>query len=350
MAKTLFILLSVFYVALSLNCLDNSGNSVPWLTFIKPPQVAYAPPLPGKSYSFLTPNHMTAEIESQPLNVSSPITYTLNQFNTDSSISVLFYNDGVPPNSTNYNNYVGHTKGILAYTSTQAIYIIHSFPNFPYYNSTTGKVMLDIFQSETYYGQNLMCLQISPQTLFNLAGLMTINKPQVYYSRIITPNSNITLLVQNQTTLQASTVSYSFSVDGNTFTYLARSAAANLDFWEDVVSKYYKDSFYVQSWGRPYMPGYCPPDEAYTNLNVDELTIKKYWWYGYDDHSKWGIAVGQTVLCYADINRMYSQASRGGGGVCTNFPSLYTVHKAIVETTDPCGQTFVGKKLQEINN
>ncbi|CAG9334763.1 DNASE2B_4 [Blepharisma stoltei] len=344
MVKLYLFTLSLFFCSISgLSCLDNTGTAVPWFTFIKPPKTAYVPPMYGKSYSFLSPNHMTAEINSLPLNSSSPITYTLNQFNTDSSISVVFFNDEVPPNNTNPNQYSGHTKGVLAYTSTQAIYIIHSFPNFPFYNSTTGKVLLDIFDSEVEYGQNLMCVQITPQTLFYLAGIMTINSPRVYYSKIVTPNTNITLMIQNKTNLQITSATYSFTVGTNTFTYIARSAALQKDFWEDVVSKYYNDGFYVQSWGRPYMPGYCPPDETYTNLNIDNLGIGKYYWYGYNDHSKWGIGITTTVLCYADLNRMYSQANRGGGGLCTNYPSLYALHKAFDEGNDACGSTLQKK-------
>jgi len=150
--------------------------------------------MPGKSYSFLTPSHMTAEINTLALNQSSPLTYTLNQFNTDPTVSFVFWNDEQPPNNTNPNNFTGHTKGILAYTSTQAIFIVHSFPNFPSVNST-GYVLLDILSTEVYYGQNMMCIQTTPQELFNIAGLMTINVPRVYYSKIVTANANVTMMV-----------------------------------------------------------------------------------------------------------------------------------------------------------
>lgn len=72
-------------------------------------------------------------------------------------------------------------------------------PHFPYTNNITNEVVLDIADPQTMYGQNLMCVPMDPQTLFNLAGLMTLNKPAVYYSRIVNQNANITYLVTNKT-------------------------------------------------------------------------------------------------------------------------------------------------------
>jgi len=145
--------------------------------------------------------------------------------------------------------------------------------------------------------------------------------------------------------LSITKATYSLTVGGLPFTYLARSSKANLDFWEQLVSPNYKDGFYVQSWGRPYMEGYCPPSWTYTNLNIANLTLAKWYWEGYNDHSKWGIGVTTNTVCYADINRMYTQKYRGGGGLCVVSADLYKVHKAIATNEDPCGSTYIEKKL-----
>lgn len=95
------------------------------------------------------------------------------------------------------------------------------------------------------------------------------------------------------------------------------------------------------------MLGLCPPSYPYSDLNIGNLIIGKYYWEGYNDHSKWGISANSTVLCYGDLNRMWSQRYRGGGGLCVNFPALYAVHKAIVQTVDACGSTSFRGNLEE---
>lgn len=89
---------------------------------------------------------------------------------------------------------------------------MHSVPHWPYINNVTNKVELDIADPQTMYGQNMLCIPIEPQTAFNLAGLMTMNKPAVYYTQIINNNANITLLVTNKTANYAFTqAAYNFT-------------------------------------------------------------------------------------------------------------------------------------------
>ena len=198
-------------------------------------------------------------------------------------------------------------------------------------------VILDILPAETEYGQDLFCISLNPQDLFNIAGLMSINLPQVYHSNVEYPNSNITMLIQNRQISNAKSYNYNFSTKGGLpFTYFAKSPNANVDLYESIISPYYKDGMIIITWGRPYEQDFCPPNYNYINVNVDTISMGSYYWAEYYDHSKWGIGINTNLLCYGDINRMYSQWTRGGGALCTINESLRAFHKSIIGKYDSC--------------
>ena len=188
------------------------------------------------------------------------------------------------------------------------------------------------------YGQHFFCIHIKPQDLFNIAGVMSINLPQVYYSNINIPNANISLIINNLTISSANSYAYSFNtIGGLPFTYFAKAGKANVDLYESIISPYYNDGMLLQTWGRPYEQNFCPSGGyQYANENINEIQIGKYWWYGYYDHSKWGIGINTQMVCYSDINRMYSQWVRGGGAVCTLNTGLYNYMSKIIENAGPC--------------
>ena len=87
----LIILLSLFAGSSSLSCLNSAGAPKDYWIMIKAPQIAAVPPLPGKSYMYIDATTMTKTFSPNPLNVSSPLTATLNQLNLDPEISFIFY-------------------------------------------------------------------------------------------------------------------------------------------------------------------------------------------------------------------------------------------------------------------
>jgi deoxyribonuclease II len=191
------------------------------------------------------------------------------------------------------------------------------------------------------YGQHFACYTLKPEDLFNLAGVMSINIPQVFATRVKIAQANITALISQNVISNANSYSYTFkSLGGLEFTYFAKSGAANLDLYEDVISPYYDDGMIVQSWGRPYESDFCQgQDYNYTNVNVAEIDVGKYWWTGYYDHSKWGLGYNKTFVCFSDINRMYSQWVRGGGAVCTVNQDLYKYLRSFITKYDLCPST-----------
>jgi hypothetical protein len=233
-------------------------------------------------------------------------------------------------------------KGLLAYTSTEAIFIIHSFPQFPNissdYKSKKKIVTMDVDPSQTIYGQDMFCFSLKTSDLFNLAGLMSIGLPNVYSSRINLQNANISLLIHNKSISNAKFYSgFSFSTpNGFQFKYFSKAGSSGLDIFEYVISPFYNDGLMCETWGRPWDSDYCPPSYRFKNLNIDEISIGNYWWTSYNDHSKWAVGLTSNLVCFCDMNRMSDQPNRGGGAVCIVDQKLYSYYKSIATKYDSC--------------
>ncbi|CAG9326239.1 DNASE2B_3 [Blepharisma stoltei] len=336
MVKKFLVILIVLCSAYSLDCLTSSGNIAPWWTIIKLPKSTATSPIPGKSYMYLDDKVTTPTVGALPINDTSALFTTLKQLNADTSISYLLYNDEPPTVAQLRGSTYAHAKGVLAYKGSEGIYIIHSTPKFPVLDSSNN-IILDIADTQIIYGQNFMCVKLTSSQVFEIAGLMTLNRPQVYYSRIVTSNANITALASNKaSSLTISKGSMKFNSGSFQFTYFAKTAASGLDLWENVLSPYFASGFRAETWGRPYQPSYCTPSYEYDELNILTIAIGKYSWKNTNDHSKWGISLVGTQVCYADINRMDSQKSRGGGAICIDYYPLFSAHLSIIATQDKC--------------
>lgn len=219
--------------------------------------------------------------------------------------------------------------------------ILHSIGAFPYIiaggRGNLYLVTLDVLSPESLSGQDLICVNLAPSDLFNIAGAMSITLPDVYYTSVEIPNANISLLISNQVYSQATTLNYSFqTIGGLSLTYLAKAPSYGQDFYEYVVSPYYGDGLFVETYGNPYQVDFCPPFFEYKNVNVDEISVGGLFWVSYFDMSKWAAGIRTNVVCYTDFNRMYSEIKRGGGGLCFINQAMHQAHVQILEVFDSC--------------
>ncbi|OMJ75885.1 hypothetical protein SteCoe_24861 [Stentor coeruleus] len=341
------ILLLVAQITLSsaLSCKDMNGNAVDWFSLIKPPKSDITNQ--GQNIMYLDPLSRTASIHPTLINNQNAISFTINQLN-NKTVSSFIFNDQPPipiPKSRKnrrqkkhkfetFNS--AHAKGIIAYDKTSAFYIMHSFPLYPNITST-GIINTTISYSQLIYGQNMICITLTNTQLFNLAGVMSLIQPSVYYKNILIENANITNIINNVLPNFGPSGSYDFTLGGFSLTYIAKNQFAGIQLWDDVVSKYFKQDIEVESWGRPYILSVCPPNNIYHILNIAGLQIQNIAWIKTQDHSKWGILMAMKTICYGDMNRMTSQASRGGGALCLELDWLFTLHNDIITDVDPCG-------------
>jgi len=127
---------------------------------------------------------------------------------------------------------------------------------------------------------------------------------------------------------------------GNEFQIFGKNAKANLSFWEDLVEPFYEEGMKIETWmnGRESnkMPTYCTPEYSYDSINVRELVLDDFGWGETQDHSKYGICISSPIVCFADINRQFSQSGRGGGAVCLKNSALWGSFNSMINSTDSC--------------
>jgi deoxyribonuclease II len=89
------------------------------------------------------------------------------------------------------------------------------------------------------------------------------------------------------------------------------------------------------------MSSYCKPKHAYDVTNIQQIAwgvpANGLAYKETKEHSKWAISSDKTNwACIGDINRMDSQADRGGGTTCFYMAGLWRSLKNLIAAEDTC--------------
>ncbi len=327
--KTLSLTFLFFSKVLSLSCIGLEGEEVDSWTIIKAPSTVDEHLYATEQLPFTQPSVSLNDT------ARSALSKTMKQlWNPD--VSYVIYNDESPL-SPSYNFSVGHTKGLFALETTNqtGFYITHSIPNFPLGPQTTT-FYTGLPTNAWTYGQNLFCISLHAPTLDLLSYELQKQVPNIYdfylTNDVNQQYQNITSLTQGIISTEAicnqNTI---YSVQDIPFTYFSKSKQWNQDLWSDCVAPNLQKSFVVESWLRGSEIG--PSCNTYSVLDVKEVDfqIPGFSWSEYDDHSKWAASFDSEINCFGDINRMTTQAQRGGGAICFESQS-YQLYKYVIST------------------
>jgi len=334
--------------AASANCLDNAGKKVSWSFTYKFPNgfdIAYYDQRTPNSETIFNKYGRSLDDKSDPVAVirtlrgllprqheglvselaSEPS--TLNATAAAPS-GYLMYNDE-PDNAKPGTGY-GHTKGVIALSGNEAIWLVHSTPHWP---SSDGHKEFYFPETETEYGQTFICIQITASQVDTVAKLLQYNKPYVYKSTfgsdIGSTHPELQKVLDGQWVSAAGTTSASIG-EITSFTAFAKNANWGQDLWADLVAEHFKSDLYVETWIRGSAEGsYCRPKHKYEVLDVETMVARSpngnITWSEGQDHAKWAVMLdGSSKLCVGDINRMTTQRNRGGGAVCFSDKGLST--------------------------
>eukprot|EP01017_Pseudomicrothorax_dubius_P041946 TRINITY_DN6780_c0_g1_i1.p1 TRINITY_DN6780_c0_g1~~TRINITY_DN6780_c0_g1_i1.p1 ORF type:complete len:347 (-),score=39.69 TRINITY_DN6780_c0_g1_i1:18-1058(-) len=335
-------LITLFCIGAALSCQDDTGPT-PWIVMMKFP--GSVGPLNDSYASYSAYSEPKFKIAEQGLmNETSAIGKLFKQMNGRfNEISFAAWNDQ-PPDGDDASSSFAHSKGFIAFNSTsqQGILLQHSIPHFPRINYskefTQGEILLTL--DDTTYSQTLLCINIDAANFTNFLQQMQVARVFIY-------KTNISPTVMRHATERALLqILISFFSDrkytklGSTtdsIQLFTKPKTVNEFLFEDVIQPVLKCDFFVESWGRPYMPSQC--DRQYKTENV--LTIQETpdkSWKNTQDHSKWGVSatILSTWVCISDLNRMASQAKRGGFGICIDHPGLHAAFLSIVGNVSLC--------------
>lgn len=343
------LLCCIFPLVRSMSCLDESGQPVDYWFIMKihgSLDYAYV----DDSYAGTGPLVLTGK--SLDCGASCALGATLTQLLNNESVARVSWNDEAPVAAAPWNATSatsGHTKGVVGADSAGGFWLTHSMPKFPLL------VGVDSFSwaaggASITYGQNFLCVSLTPASIEAAAVGLKFIDPNVYGSVVPAGLSSmyptLTALVAGARTSGAGVQTVYSTPSNHAFTYFSKSGDWGKDIWEDHVQANLKVDMWVESWLRaPVMPTYCTPTYAFDSVNVETMTFitsdgnnapYKYT----QDHTKLGIAVNgtnqQNWLCAGDNNRMTSQWARGGGAVCFRAAATYKSVLSMVLTVQAC--------------
>lgn len=323
--------LGLYASASALTCLDESGAASPFWAIFKEPQ--------STSYLFYDRASGKLAPSSNDLNSTTDgaLALTMSQLWGSQSLGFIMYNDDpAPPNPLPYNFSWGHTKGVWAWSGSEAILLIHSIPKFP---QTPAQVPSynGLFGNSWTYGQNIACFTLSSAALNTLAATWQLTLPNIYGSSVPagTP-ANLAALANGAFKTDASCLSVPFTAAAGSMTLFAKSTQWNSELYSKCVAPGLKDSLLVESW-KSALSAACG---TYGVLDVAALQYTPSIGFSEaDDHSKWAIGAskGSATVCASDINRVSSQYARGGGAICFQDEVLAAALRgAVTNTQNTC--------------
>lgn len=336
LARLLFALGSLAASVSGLSCLNQIGQPVDSWLAIKSPAGTSSFYYDSESRVFGPSLYSLNDTEQGAL------AYTTKQLWSSEAAAYVLYNDEVP-GETSYSYTYGHTKGFLGLAEdSSGFLLIHSVPSFPLgpQNSSSYK---GLGSNAWTYAQNFLCLSVNGSILDAVAYKFLLNRPHIYNS-VISPGlatqyKNISALIQGGYS-KAAICSYQTlaTVGGMAFDLFAKSTQWNKDLWDACVAPAYKSDVLVESWIRGSAEGPDCPTSGYDTLDVQGLDFGfvNGSWSETQDHSKWGLAINASRVCFGDINRMTTQYARGGGTACWEDSYMAKVLHAAVTGMDSC--------------
>lgn len=333
----------------SIGCLDNDGKVVDWFFTYKLPggyQFAYADSNTG---SVRTQQLQVFERElddrDKPVALIQTLRSLLPSISGRSDRTYFMYNDQ-PDNAKPSNSYA-HAKGVVGMdgSGSNAFWLLHSTPHFP---SPSGSGKFYFPEAEITYGQTFLCMTLKDGEVDTVASQLRYIAPYVYFNNVASAakkaNGNLDALLSHNFTTDSTSNEDTLHVGSHTFKSFAKSRKWDDDLYEGIIAPGIKSGMIVETWMRGSELGpYCSPKYEYDVVDVNSMdawdtdgTSKISWTEG-SDHSKWAIETkGTSQVCVCDINRMSTQRTRGGGGVCFAHSGLWHMLNNSIVDADAC--------------
>lgn len=234
------------------------------------------------------------------------------------------------PPGTNMSSTLAHAKGVMSWNTKGGFFLRHSVPRFPMTVSTGPYSGYPAYAR--IYGQTFLCVSYSMSGLNSVAEQFLVNDVNLYDSHISQDMADkwpaLGMLANFTRLKQFAKISSILSLGGNNFTDFAKSKMCNCELYTQLVAPAYSSNMAVLSWGRPLMGSGCRPFVPYDVLDIRAWSIPtptgNLVYNETKEHSKLAMVEQNYMICVGDINRMTSQALRGGGTTCFRNPNLWS--------------------------
>uniref|UniRef100_A0A0G4GHU4 Uncharacterized protein n=1 Tax=Chromera velia CCMP2878 TaxID=1169474 RepID=A0A0G4GHU4_9ALVE len=257
----------------------------------------------------------------------------------------------------------GHSKGVVFMTEGGGFWLVHSVPHFPEIDETSKEGdYKGIQEGQQIYGQSFLCVSLPFAPHANTIGTqLQFIHPKFYHKKV---SQNLAKKApelasalggefQSRHKTRASGESSSMKQietwNGKEFTSFAKSAGwgdereeCDKDIYYGLVAPSLASNLYAETWMRGDEFGTCCGDD-YEVTDIKEMQMSDVSWSETHDHSKWAVSSPDTSgkdswVCIGGVNRMHSQAKRGGGTLCFEETNLQKALLSSIVDSDECSE------------
>lgn len=321
-------------------CRNDQGEEVDWYILYKFPKST------SDGLSYLYMDHSTGGWRLSREKINSPSASVANTLKPlfdyykkkTEGFGYILYNDQPPKNLKPASASFGHSKGFVLLNKTTGVWMSHSTPQFPSYQTEdfwpkSGKINAQTFLCVTYpYGE---FKNIGIHLKYIHAYPYDSALPSYFYEelkcvsqRSCYPKVKPWFKVFDLT-----------SQKGRTFKSFAKYSRFHNDLYAGLIVNFTKQDLYVKSWGcmRQPLPSNCSETIPHFVYNIKEINPHRRGPFNDTvDHSKWCVTPSGDFTCVADMNREVSQMNRGGGAVCTDDLTIGAAFYTAVQKYQPC--------------
>jgi len=333
-------------------CIGEDGKPVDMFIMYKLPRSAAKP---GSRFLYLDSNSLKFRSSKHHVSsTTSPIGRTLQQIYKEyktnngagsNKLAHIFYNDA-PTNMKQYDRSYGHTKGQLAFDETSGFWVIQNVPKFPTPAAQGYKYPKTGFK----YGQMMICVSFKTTSFKEIGMQLSYTKPNIYDSNLPAQwqetYSEIHDIIQgkfSESKSSTSRLAQLISLNGEKYLHFGKNAKFGHDLYHTFVATELKVNLNVATWqhGKKNLGPSCKGTYRVTDIRkvkIDVPTRSPISFLNLEDHSKYVISEknDKPYVCVGDINRQYSQFSRGGGCICIKNLQLWEQFHSMIDTVDEC--------------
>ena len=340
-----------------LGCRDQQGAAVDWYVLYKLPIIhdTGAPFVDdGAGFMHFSSVSTGERWEVSEVSIDDPLSApgrTLSPVYDDperESLIYVFYNDEHPDGSTS--GVKGHTKGVVAFDGDQGFWLVHSVPKFP---PPPGE-QYGFAENGYTYGQSFLCLTLSSDQVETVAQQLLFNEPYLYATQLAAPLEALYPLMARVIAGERRSEAPWFGIEalptgggggGAVFTSYAKARNFGDDLYSGLVAPALSTGLFTETWRNgatdTKLPSNCSisyPVQNVQNITATAAGPHTFQFGNTKDHSKWAVSeeAGRPWVCVGDINRMSTQADRGGGTVCLSDAVLWGLYSQLVAVAEWC--------------
>ncbi|KAK9827043.1 hypothetical protein WJX74_004527 [Apatococcus lobatus] len=240
----------------------------------------------------------------------------------------VMYNDEPPGGKASGS--VGHCKGVVAWNSDKAGWLIHSVPLWPpaFGQQLDGREILDnIRDDQVKFGQSFAWVDVARTDLAKVLDQVCVMQPAAYCV-----NDGQGLWESAKRAHGPRDISWTDLGAG--VRHVAKRRQWGRCLFEEALVREAGGACLAETWCRPKPR----PTERVWNAVVlgwpDTTPLVAY--HESQDHSKYAVSEGadRPWTYVGDINNMKSQWKRGGGGLVFSDPGIHRAFRSLIHTDD----------------